>query len=459
MAMPNARKAPVDRARAAAAAQLVDAQAGRIDRRIFVDEEIYRIELEQIFARCWLYLAHESQISNPGDFVSVFMGEQPVIVCRGRDGKINAFLNSCRHRGNRVCRVDQGNAKTFVCAYHGWAYDTAGKLVGVPGQDEYYHNELDRSAWGLPPVARVDSYNGLIFGSFDAEAPSLDDYLGDMRWGLDLLLGQGDFVAVPGIARWGIDCNWKFASDNAIGDMYHGATSHRSAIMAGHASGTGYTVFGSGSNTLLDRAFFRHDNGFTLVTPYGHGLTASYYDEKSMDFSSPLARWRTDADILARMGEKRARTQRANMNVFPNLFVNSGSRELMVRNPLGPGRTEMWKTTLVDRNLSPEAQRMQVRASNRHFGPAGMFEQDDGENWSQSTFGCSTPVAARYPLNYAMGLGHGEVQPATDGTPPLIETLVNEHAQLWMYRCWAQYLTAETWPQLQQDHIEPKGAL
>jgi phenylpropionate dioxygenase-like ring-hydroxylating dioxygenase large terminal subunit len=385
------------------------------------------------------------------------MGETPVIVCRGRNGTIHAFQNSCRHRGNRLCRVDQGNAKAFVCSYHGWAYDTAGRLIGVPGKEDYYRNEINQGEWGLPAV-RIASYGGLIFGTFDAQAPTLDEYLGDMRWGLDMLLGQGDFVAVPGIARWVIDCNWKFASDNAIGDMYHGLTSHRSAMMAGHASGTGYSVFGAG-DAQLDRSLFRRDNGFTLVTAYGHGLTASYTTGKSVDPSSPLARWRTIPAIVERLGPRRIRVQRANMNVFPNLFVNSGSRELILRNPLGRGKTEFWKTTLVDRNLSEEEQRMQVRASNRHFGPAGMFEQDDGENWSLSTAGCASAVEQRYALNYAMGMGHGSLTAGSEGEPPLIEALVNEHAQLWMYRCWGEYLTAETWPELQKNHLHPNGTL
>jgi len=449
----------VDRAKAIAAAELVHAESGLIDRRIFVDEEIYRLELQQIFARCWLYLAHESQIPNTGDYVTVNMGVEPVIVSRARDGKINAFINSCRHRGNIVCRADKGNAKGFVCPYHGWAYDNEGKLVGVPGAKDYYHNELDRKAWGLPKVAQVDSYRGLIFGTFDSEAPSLDNYLGDMRWGLDLLLNQGDLVAVPGIARWRLNCNWKFVADNSIGDMYHGITTHRSGIMAGHRGGAGTMTEANDSQGLATSlAMFRPDRGFTVVTEYGHGFNASYIDEKLLDSSSPLSAWRRNPEVVKRMGPKRMRVQRGNMNVFPNLFVNIGSRDLLLHNPLAATQTEAWKTVLVDRNAPPDVQRKQVNASNRHFGPGGVFEQDDGENWIYSTKGCLGPVSQQYDIHYAMGLGHGEVV-RQEGTPPIIENLVNEHAQLWLYRCWAEYMAAEGWPQLQTDHLRPEGRL
>ena len=87
---------------------LVESSRGMVSRNIFFEPEIYQQELEQIFARCWLFLCHETQIPNPDDFFSTYMGEDPVLVTRDAKGKVNAFLNVCRHRGNRVCRADAG---------------------------------------------------------------------------------------------------------------------------------------------------------------------------------------------------------------------------------------------------------------------------------------------------------------------------------------------------------------
>lgn len=435
---------------------MVDLDKGLVAREMFSEESIHKAELRNIFARCWLYLAHESEIPNRGDYVSVMMGTESVIVARSFDGKIRAFLNSCRHRGNRVCRFDRGNTKTFVCSYHGWAFGTSGNLVGVPGNDSLYFNKIDKSKWGLVPVAQVQSYRGLIFGTFDEEAPSLDDYLGDMRWGLDLLLDQGDLIAVPGTIRWSMECNWKFAADNAIGDMYHGGWTHRSAILAGHTSGNGASLNLAHDLTALDPT-----DGFTMVTAYGHGFNVDFVEGvagSKVDPNSPLTAWRRDPATRQRLGDFRGRIHRSNQNVFPNLFVNTGSRDLMVRQPISPTRTEVWKTVLIDRNADPETQRMQIRASNRHFGPAGMFEQEDSENWDQSTLGAQGTIAQRWPLNYAMAVGTGEVV-EDENSPPRIESGINEHAQLWMYRAWAEFMDAPDWASLKASHSKPEGVL
>lgn len=443
----------IELSRAQSVLGLVDAERGTVSRRIFVEDEIYEMELQQIFGRCWLYLAHESQIPEPGDYVNVYMGEDAVLVTRGRDGKIHAFINSCTHRGNRVCRADQGHATMFVCPYHGWTYDTEGELIGVPGFRDFYYGELDRENWGLVRVAQVASYGGLIFGTFDPEAPSLDEFLGDMRWGLDILLGQGELVAVPGIARWTMECNWKFASDNAIGDMYHGTIAHRSAVLAGHSGAHGNTGKAGGRTSIV-----RLYNGFSFVGEYGHGYNADYINPETFNYKNPLAYWRSDPNVKERLGELRAKINRSNMNVFPNLFVNSGSRELMLRQPKGPTTTVIWKTVLVDKNAPPEIRREQARGSNRHFGPAGMFEQEDGENWDQSTFGCKGRVARNYDLNYTMGVGHGEVvRHDEQGSPPRVDILTNEYCQRWYYKCWAEMMAAPSWAEYKAHHSVPEG--
>lgn len=181
---------------------LFDEHAGRIDPRIYTDEDLYQLELERVFARSWLLLGHETQIRKPGDYITTYMGEDPVVVVRQKDASIAVFLNQCRHRGMRICRADAGNAKAFTCSYHGWAYDTAGNLVNVPYEAESFAC-LNKKEWS-PLKARVETYKGLIFANWDENAVDLDTYLGEAKFYMDHMLDRTEAgtEAIPGVQKW-----------------------------------------------------------------------------------------------------------------------------------------------------------------------------------------------------------------------------------------------------------------
>jgi phenylpropionate dioxygenase-like ring-hydroxylating dioxygenase large terminal subunit len=439
------------------ASRLVDYRNGLVDRKIYFDPEIYQLEMEQIFARAWLFMCHESQIPNPGDFFLNFMGEDRVIIVRNNDMGISVLVNSCRHRGNAVCRADEGHATSFMCTYHGWTYDLKGALVGVPGFKEVYHEELDREHWGLINAAQVDSYKGLVFATMDPAAPPLLEYLGDATFCLDLLFARGDMAAVGGIAKFSLDCNWKFPSDNTP-DHYHGVT-HQSASMAGYP-GPGFIRARSQQGPVRRIGQFSPKEGYTVLSEYGHGMAANFMPENWPQIveKDPLNVWRLDAEVQRRLGPVGTRTGNSHLNVFPNLFVPSGSRNVAIRMPKGPTRTEIWMWTFVNRDEPKEVQREMSLRTGRHFGPGGMMEQDDGENWDQSTRGVRGVVSGRYPLNYQMGLNHGDFIKDEDG-PNRIETHVNEHAQLWTYRAWSDFMHASSWEDLKQNHARPEGTV
>ena len=247
---------------------LVDNDQGLLSRRIFIEEDIYQQELEQIFARCWLFLCHETQVPNPGDYFTTYMGEDPVLVVRDTAGRVNAFLNVCAHRGNKLCRADSGNAASFICAYHGWAYSNDGKLQAVPNLKDAYYDNLDQSKWGLAPVAQLDIYNGLVFATFDPDAPPLQDYLGDVKWYLDVFFNrrEGGVEVVGGVHKWVAPCNWKLPADNFCGDGYHTGWSHLSAVQNG---------FGGEFRTSAAKG------GKSVAPGNGHGILTIGPDEQS----------------------------------------------------------------------------------------------------------------------------------------------------------------------------------
>src|ERR1700691_3708124 len=166
------------------AKSLVNLKDGEISREIFVNAELYEQEKERIFARAWLYVGHESQVKKPGDFFVSRMGEESVILTRDREHKIHVFLNTCRHRGMKVCRYDEGHANALYCPYHGWSYGLDGKLIVVQQYEESYLPPFDKEKWGLIE-ARSANLQGTIWATWDVKAPSFDDYLGDAKEGLE----------------------------------------------------------------------------------------------------------------------------------------------------------------------------------------------------------------------------------------------------------------------------------
>ena len=164
---------------------LVDLDSGLVSREIFVSEEVYRQELEKLFTRAWLFVGHESQIPNPGDFFTSRMGEESVILVRDKAGIIHVFLNSCRHRGMKVCRYESGNTSLFTCPYHSWTYTTDGRIRGIPLYKALYEGTLDRDEWSLIEVAQLANYKGSIWATWDPQAPAFETWLGDAKVHLD----------------------------------------------------------------------------------------------------------------------------------------------------------------------------------------------------------------------------------------------------------------------------------
>ncbi|MFC7655493.1 aromatic ring-hydroxylating dioxygenase subunit alpha [Pseudonocardia benzenivorans] len=165
---------------------------GTLPQWVLTDPTVYELEVERIFARSWYFLGHESELLNPGDYVTRWYVNDPILLTRTKEGELKAFLNSCMHRGTLLCAADSGNRKGFTCPYHGWTYGLDGQLIGVVADDKVYGAEMDRDQWALRPLPRLETFHGLIFASIDPDVPPLADYLGGLGWYLDILVGRTD---------------------------------------------------------------------------------------------------------------------------------------------------------------------------------------------------------------------------------------------------------------------------
>jgi len=423
-------------------AGLVSPEGSLVSRRLWHDEELYRIEQERIFARCWLFLGHESQLAQPDDFFTTTMGEEPVIVARGQRGALHVHINSCRHRGLRVCRADAGNAKSFVCPYHGWTFAADGRLLGMPFQKTAYP-DFDKSQWGLTPVPRVESYKGLIFGNLDANAASLREYLGDMAFFLDAQLdrNEGGTELVGGVHRWRVKTNWKMPAENQIGDVYHGDWSHQSMIRLQGMSGVNQDPDGvtTGSPDILK-------NGLNVACGNGHGCTTRFYPEDAhpdqrLPGEGPEIRppavndyfRAAQAEADERLGPQKSRIKGATLTVFPTFSILGSVFTIRVAHPRGAQESEIASWVIVDRDM-PQAVKDYVRSSYvLSFGPAGTFEADDGENWEQVTEGARLRSMDDQPFHFGLALGREFEHPEIPGQCGHVHS---EHTQRAMYRHW-----------------------
>ena len=421
-----------------------------VDRVIFSDQAIYEMELERIFARAWNFMCHESQIPNKGDYFLTFIGEESVIATRDKTGTLQVFINSCRHRGNAVCRAESGNARSFLCTYHGWTFGLDGKLIGVPGYKDLYHEDLKREEWGLISAGKVASYKGFVFATMDPEAPDLEEFLGPVgRLALDVMAARGKLKMVEGVQKNVIGCNWKIATDNAF-DYYHGIA-HASAGMAGMLGGSRQP------GNQPDQTNRNGREHRVLLGDYGHTISGPRISDdvwKSLDEpqTGPINTmnddaWRKNPQVVEELGDMVG--IRGHRIIFPNLWVVASTSQVCLRLPKGRGTTELWWFTLIPEEFDDAQRDMYVFSSNHRFGPAGFLEQEDGENWDQSTRSMHGPIVQRYPLNYQLDQGHAHVKRSERGIA-YFDTVTNEHGQMWLYRAWADWMDAENWASLKQ---------
>ncbi|MET0166449.1 MAG: aromatic ring-hydroxylating dioxygenase subunit alpha, partial [Vicinamibacterales bacterium] len=194
----------------------------RVHRDAYRSAEVFEAEKELIFSKCWLYLGHETELPGKGDFLTRRVAGRDLIFVRSREGVLGAFFNTCMHRGAQVCRERRGTAKSFSCAYHGWVYNTEGKLLSMNAKTGFPADVNADGALHLRRVPRLEHYRGFYFVNYDADAIGLAVYLADAKSFLDVMCdqGEGEITVVPGEHAYAINANYKFLCENSY-DGYH----------------------------------------------------------------------------------------------------------------------------------------------------------------------------------------------------------------------------------------------
>jgi phenylpropionate dioxygenase-like ring-hydroxylating dioxygenase large terminal subunit len=381
----------------------------RVHSSIYTDPAIFDEEMDRIFRRGWVYIGHESEIPKAGDFQARHIGRQPVIYIRGDDGQVRVLMNRCTHRGAVVCPHENGNAKGFVCAYHGWTFRNTGALMTVR-HGERYGESFKKEEYGLRPAPRTATYRGLMFANLSEEGPSLDEHLGPLaKAEIDVafdLSPTGKIDVSCGIHKYGYAGNWKLQVENAT-DGYHLGFLHRSFIQIGlERAGvkTGGPDF-TGTSPFRIKSLGNGHVSWDMSSP------ASGASILGSDTQLPPAQKDYVASLVAARGKEYAFKLLSrggpHVLIFPNLvFIQTHIR--MIR-PISVEKTEVFLYPYRLDDVSSVINTFRFRAHQAFYGPAGGGATDDLEVFERITEGLRATVDPWILIE--RGFGRERVEP------------------------------------------------
>lgn len=355
-----------------------DADRGifRMDRAAFTEAGLFDLEMKYIFERNWVFLAHESQIAKPNDFVTTKVGRVPVLVTRDRSGDVRGFINACTHRGARLCRERAGNKRNHMCPFHGWTFSPNGDLLDVTDESiGGYPEAFDRADYGLKPLATLEIYRGFIFGSLSDNVVPLIDHLAGARDFIDLLVDQsqsGQLEVLPGTNRYRYHGNWKMQVENGL-DGYHVMTTHANYFMTVQRRVEGVSkndtkAISFEGFTARDGGSFSFHNGHTVLwADY-----ANYMDRPNFEIIDWLEE--THGAEKAKWMNKRIR----NLQLFPNVFLmDQTSTQIRIIQPISVDETEVSTVCFAPVGESAESRALRLRQYEDFFNSSGMATPDD----------------------------------------------------------------------------------
>jgi len=399
----------------------------RVNRRVMVAPEVFAMERELIFDRSWLYIGHETELRKPNDFKTRTVAGRPLIFARDSKGQIRVWVNSCPHRGAMLCREPEGNARFLTCFYHGWSFSSSGEVVSIP-DDASYGAGFARP--GLAAPAKVDSYRGFVFVSFDPGIVDLPTYLAGAKDYLDLVADQSEegMQVLEGTHEYSSRTNWKLLVENSY-DGYHGVTTHQrylEMVMAARGK--------IDPSALLQARGIDLGNGHAVVAGaastadlFGRPLSESGAAERAARFRR-LREKHGDAWIDRMEGAR-------NLVIFPNLVLIDLVMGVVIRKiePVAPDYIEISGWHLAPPEEGPELHRQRLDNFLTFWGPGGLATPDDVEALET----CQRSYAAAKELTWS-DISRGMRNAVPSATDEL-------QMRVW-WRRWNELMTGEELP-------------
>ena len=362
----------------------------KVHRRIYTDPGLFDLEMERIFGRVWVFVGHESQVPEPGDWIKSRIGTRHVLLTRDREGEIHVLRNQCSHRGMAVCGGERGSAQRLVCPYHGWAFHLDGSLAGVPRPMGYSKSIRPGDPdYALARAPRIENYRGFVFASLADDGPSLAEHLGDMASALDNMVDRapaGRLEVAGGVHRQEFRGNWKLHAENTC-DLVHPLFVHESSVdsarevvaAAGAADQTDQSIQMFHANGMsLDRAdelsVYGYANGHCYMDGFYRGgvIDPSLDDPVFQEYKAAL----TAVHGEERTGEILGRDAFNNL-IYPNLNFNTRFQQLRVIHPVAVDRTQVFSYALRLVGAPDEMFRISLKFVTTANSPASPISSDD----------------------------------------------------------------------------------
>jgi benzoate/toluate 1,2-dioxygenase alpha subunit len=350
----------------------------RCDRTIFTDPGFFELEMKHLFEGNWVYLAHESQIPNKNDYLTTWMGRQPIFIARNKDNELNAFINACSHRGAMLCRYKRGNKSTFTCPFHGWTFSNSGRLLKVKDPDgagypEQFHKE---GSHDLKKVARFEAYRGFLFGSLNPDVKPLAEHLGEAAKFIDMMVDQAPdgLEVLRGSSSYIYDGNWKLQAENGA-DGYHVSSVHWNYIATTsrrNAESDDVKATDVSKMSKQKGGYYSFENGHMVVwSRWADPTTRPAYahlDELTVTHGRAKAQWMVE--------------NLRNLCLYPNLYLmDQMSSQLRVSRPLAVDKTEVTIYCIAPKNEPAEQRARRIRQYEDFFNASGMATPDDLEEF------------------------------------------------------------------------------
>ncbi|MEQ1649532.1 MAG: aromatic ring-hydroxylating dioxygenase subunit alpha [Hyphomicrobiaceae bacterium] len=389
----------MDRYRGSADAVRGLVQETAVHRDVYIDQEVFELEMEHLFANTWNYVGHDSQVANVGDYFTTTIGAQPVIMVRHSDQSVRVLYNRCPHKGTKIAIDGCGNAgKFFRCPYHAWTFKTDGSLLAIPLKKGYDKTgfEASEAVKGMTPVAHVKNYRGFVFAKMSDHGPDFETFFGHSLSSIDNMVDRspvGRLEVAGGVLRYMHKCNWKMLVENQT-DTCHPMVAHESSAGVAVAEWKKVSPDGLGPKPMAVEIFAPFISSYEFfetmgirVWDNGHGHTGVGHSIHS-DYSSVPGYFEK---MVGAYGEDRAKAilgeNRHNTVYFPNVMIKGPIQLLRIFRPLGPDKTlvESWTYRLVD---APDLLLERTLVYNRLINaPTSVVGHDDLEMYERAQEG------------------------------------------------------------------------